>query len=71
MDYLNSGSPSAVANLRSTVEDEAVYTSFVDAADNYISGVEDMPAKLRYKAYQGYVAGKGFKQMRAESLIKG
>ncbi|KAF3163708.1 phosphatidylinositol-3,5-bisphosphate 5-phosphatase [Orbilia oligospora] len=71
VDYLNSGSPSAVANLSSTVEDEAVYRSFVDAADNYIAGVEDMPAKLRYKAYQGYVAGKGFKQLRAESLVKG
>ncbi|KAK6332402.1 phosphatidylinositol-3,5-bisphosphate 5-phosphatase [Orbilia brochopaga] len=70
VNYVNSGSPSAVANLRSKGEDEAVYKTFVDAADNYIAGVEDPAAKMRYKAYQGYVAGKGFKQLRAESLVK-
>ncbi|KAK6544564.1 phosphatidylinositol-3,5-bisphosphate 5-phosphatase [Orbilia ellipsospora] len=70
-NYVNSGSSSAVANLRSKVEDETVYKTFVDSADNYIAGVEDPAAKLRYKAYQGYVAGKGFKQLRAESLVKG
>ncbi|EPS36043.1 hypothetical protein H072_10485 [Dactylellina haptotyla CBS 200.50] len=71
VNYVKSGSSRAVANLRSKVEDETVYRTFVDSADNYIAGVEDPAAKLRYKAYQGYVAGKGFKQLRAESMVKG
>ncbi|EWC45362.1 hypothetical protein DRE_00761 [Drechslerella stenobrocha 248] len=71
VNYVNSVTPSAVAKLRCKSEDEAVYRTFVEAADNYIDGVEDPAARLRYKAYQGYVAGKGFKQLRAESLVKG
>lgn len=64
MDYVNSTSPEAVANMRARDEDISLYEEFVEIPENPLSVDETDGSKKRYRAYQQWIMTGKLKQQR-------
>ncbi|KAI9679257.1 MAG: phosphatidylinositol-3,5-bisphosphate 5-phosphatase [Caeruleum heppii] len=67
LEYVNSVSPDAAAELYSTEEDIAEFADFLTVSDNPLTVSDADAPKKRYKAYRQWLKGKSlFKQQRVE-----
>ena len=65
--YITSISPEAVTNMRSTEDDIADYTEFLDVGEEPLTVTDADTPKKRYKAYRQWLKGKSlFKQQRID-----
>lgn len=64
VDYVNSTSPEAVANLKAKDEDICLYEQFVEIPENPLSVDETDGSKKRYRAYQQWIMTGKLKQQR-------